>query len=109
MTLVSLEVGELPGGDCDEVLREVCDHQEHRAEHLEVEALVRQQKIAAVLGEIIVAEYPRVPANIPVTTPSYQVKIIDEQELMRDGCGAGMTSPRVHSWCARSQVEDPGP
>ena len=40
------------------------------------------QKIAAVLGEIFVPEYPQVPANIPATTPSYQVKIIEEQDVM---------------------------
>ena len=41
LTLVSLEVGELPGGGRDEVPREARDHQEDRAEHCEVEALVR--------------------------------------------------------------------
>ena len=40
------------------------------------------QKIAAVLGEIFIPEYPQVPANIPATTPSYQVKIIEEQDVM---------------------------
>ena len=40
------------------------------------------QKIAAVLGEIFVPEYTQVPANIPVTTNSYQVKIIKEQNVM---------------------------
>ena len=40
------------------------------------------QKIAAVHGEIFVPEHPQVPANIPATTPSYQVKIIKEQDVM---------------------------
>ena len=40
------------------------------------------QKIAVVLGEIFVPEYPPIPANIPVTTPSYQVKIIKKQDVM---------------------------
>ena len=40
------------------------------------------QKIAAVLGEIFVPEYPQVPANIPATTPSYQVNILTEHYVM---------------------------
>jgi CMP-N-acetylneuraminic acid synthetase len=39
------------------------------------------QKIAALLGELKLPEYPQVPANIPATTPN-QVKIIEEQDVM---------------------------
>jgi hypothetical protein len=38
------------------------------------------QKIADVLGEINVPEYPQVPANIPATTPSNQVNIVTEPD-----------------------------
>ena len=40
------------------------------------------QKIAVVLGEIIVPEYPQVPANIPTTNPSYQVNAVLEHYVM---------------------------
>ena len=39
------------------------------------------QKIAALLGELKLPEYPQVPANIPATAPN-QVKIIEEQDVM---------------------------
>jgi hypothetical protein len=35
-----------------------------------------------VLGEIFVPEYPQVHANIPATIPSYQMKIIEEQDVL---------------------------
>ena len=38
------------------------------------------QKIAALLGELKLPEYPQVPANIPATPPN-QVKIIEEQDV----------------------------
>ena len=40
------------------------------------------QKIAALLRELKLPEYPQGPANIPVTDPSNQVKIIEEQDVM---------------------------
>ncbi len=40
------------------------------------------QKIEALLRELKLPEYPQVPANIPVTAPSNQVKIIEEQDVM---------------------------
>ena len=46
------------------------------------QALVNALKIAAVLGELFVPEYPQVPANIPVTTPSNQVKLIEKKDVM---------------------------
>jgi hypothetical protein len=45
------------------------------------QALVNAQKIAAVLGEQYVPKYPQVPANIPVTTPQYQVNIVTEPDV----------------------------
>jgi hypothetical protein len=39
------------------------------------------QKIAALLRELKLPEYPQVPANIPATAPN-QVKIIEEQDVM---------------------------
>ena len=40
------------------------------------------QKIAVVLGEIIVPEYLQVPAIIPATNPSYQVNAVLEHYVM---------------------------
>ena len=49
------------------------------------------QKIAAVLGEIFVPEYPQVPANIPATTPSYQVNIVTEPDVQQKTAKAAVT------------------
>jgi hypothetical protein len=36
-----------------------------------------------VLGETFVPEYPQVPANIPATTPSYQVNIVTDPDVQQ--------------------------
>ena len=53
------------------------------------------QKIAAVLGEINVPEYPQVPANIPATTPSHQVNIVTEPDVQQKTAKAAMTENYV--------------
>ena len=63
LTLVSLEVGELPGGGCHEIPRDAQDYREHRADYCEEQALV-PLKDTAVLREIILPEYPQEPVNI---------------------------------------------
>ena len=47
------------------------------------QVLVNALKIAAVLGELLVPEYPQVPANIPATTPSNQVNIVTEPDVQQ--------------------------
>ena len=73
------------GGGLNEVWREAHDPRELRAIEEEPEILTRfcgkqltiknskswfAQKIAALLGELKLPEYPQGPANIPATTPS---------------------------------------
>jgi transcription initiation factor TFIIIB Brf1 subunit/transcription initiation factor TFIIB len=41
------------------------------------------QKIAALLRELKLPEYPQGPANIPVTTPSNQVNIVSEPDVQQ--------------------------
>jgi hypothetical protein len=41
------------------------------------------QKIAALLRELTLPEYPQGPANIPVTTPSNQVNIVSEPDVQQ--------------------------
>jgi hypothetical protein len=53
------------------------------------------QKIAAVLGEILVPEYPQVPANIPATTPSYQVNIVTVPDVQQKTAKAATTGNYV--------------
>ena len=54
------------------------------------QALVNALKIAAVLGEQFVPEYPQVPANIPATTPSNQVNIVTEPDVQQKSAKAAV-------------------
>jgi hypothetical protein len=53
------------------------------------------QKIAAVLGETFVPEYTQVPANIPATTPSYQVNSVMEPDVQQNTAKAAVTGNYV--------------
>ena len=50
------------------------------------------QKIAAVLGEINVPEYPQIPANIPATT---QVNIVTEPDVQQKTAEAAVRGKYV--------------
>jgi hypothetical protein len=56
------------------------------------QVLVNALKIAAVLGELLVPEYPQVPANIPATTPSNQVNIVTEPDVQQKTAKADVMS-----------------
>ena len=68
-------------GDLNEVWREAHNPRELRAVRCAEQSPGSPKKIAALLGELKLPEYPQVPANIPATAPN-QVKIIEEQDVM---------------------------
>jgi hypothetical protein len=108
LSLELLKVGELLGGDLNEVWREAHNPRELRAVHCAEQSPGSPKKIAALLGELKLPEYPQVPANIPATHPQpgedhrgVGCEVKDRGGRLpadldqRDAYGAGVHSPSV--------------